>query len=340
MSRPTQIPTLFALCTALAACDDAAAPDPTAPGPAPAVQALANSWTAKRSLAPNRTDHVAAAVNGRIYVAGGIHTDWDDLRAFFLSRVDVYEIASNSWTRAAGLPGVRWAANGASMINGRIYVSGGYNAQQMPTKTLFVYDIGSNKWTRKADMPRGGCNGVQGVIAGKLYVYLPTQTACNQFPDASMARLYRYDPATDAWVMRANPPASIGIGAGGVIGGKLYIAGQDGGLQVYDPMSNTWTAKAPMPHVWRWPDAAVLNGKLYLVGGTEVAADCVHPSLQVYDPAANSWASRTPPPFGTGSGAAVGAAGKVYYIAGSEYAAPNGCVQMLPDASKVIAYTP
>lgn len=52
------------------------------------------------------------------------------------------------------------------------------------------------------------------------------------------------------------------------------------------------------------------------------------------------WASRKAPPVGTGSGAAVGAGGKVYYVAGAVYQGPQGCVQSLPDASPVYAYTP
>jgi N-acetylneuraminic acid mutarotase len=338
MSRTTTLPTLLGLCTALAACDDASTPDSTGPRPVPASEAelprLVDRWAAKRSLSPNRTRHVAVGVNNRIYVAGGEHVNWHTLRSFTLSRVDVYDVATNTWTQLASLPSVRYGPNGASTINGKIYVTGGLNSQRLPTKTLFVYDLGTNTWTRKADLPQAGWNGVQGVIAGKLFVFMPPLS------DGGPTRLYRYDPATNVWATRATPPASILIPAGGVISGKLYVADQDGGLRVYDPTSNAWAAKASMPQVRRWPAAAVLNGKLYLIGGSEAASDCVRPVLQVYDPATNTWAGKTPLPFGTQIGAAAAAAGKVYHIAGAVYEAPTGCVQKLPDTSPVYAYTP
>jgi N-acetylneuraminic acid mutarotase len=340
MSRTTKAATLLGLCTILAACDEASTPDSTAPRPVPAseaeVSSLVDRWAAKRSLSPNRNWQVAAAVNGRIYVAGGEHVNWHTMRAFVLSRFDVYDVAANSWSQLASLPSSRMATNGASVIDGKIYVTGGWNSQRLPTKTMFVYSLSSRTWSRKADLPRAGCRGVQGVIAKKLYVYLPSAPTCDE-SSAGAARLFRYDPTTNAWATRAAPPASIGVGAGGVISGKLYIAGQDGRLQVYDPSSNAWTTRAAMPQVWRIPTAAVLNGKLYLVGGEQPGAECSGPKLQVYDPATNRWASKTPPPVGTQLGAAAGAAGKVYYITGTMY---EGCVQLIPDFSPVYAYTP
>jgi N-acetylneuraminic acid mutarotase len=340
MSRTTKAATLLGLCTILAACDEASTPDSTAPRPIPAPEAelssLNDRWAAKRSLSPNRNWQVAETVNGRIYVAGGEHVNWHTMRVFVLSRFDVYDVATNSWTQLASLPSPRVAANGASVINGKIYVTGGWNGQRLPTKTMFVYSLASRTWSRKADLPRAGCRGVQGVIAGKLYVYMPSAPTCDE-SSAGAARLFRYDPGTDAWAARAAPPASIRIGAGGVISGKLYIAGEDGRLQVYDPSSNAWTTRAPMPRTWQWPSAAVLNGKLYLVGGLEPAAECSGAVLQVYDPATNRWASKTPPPFATQLGAAARAAGKVYYITGTMY---EGCVQLIPDFSPVYAYTP
>jgi N-acetylneuraminic acid mutarotase len=336
MSRTAKAATLLGLCTIFAACDDASTPDSTAPRPVSASEAEVDRWAEKRSLSPNRTWQVAAAVNGRIYVAGGEHVNWHTMRAFVLSRFDVYDVGSNSWSQLASLPSPRMAPNGASVIDGKIYVTGGWNGQRLPTKTMFVYDLAARAWSRKADLPRAGCRGVQGVIAGKLYVYLPSAPTCDESA-AGAARLFRYDPSTNAWAVRAAPPASIGVGAGGVISGKLYIAGQDGRLQVYDPSSNAWTTRAPMPQVWRIPSAAVLNGKLYLVGGVQPGAECSGPKLQVYDPATNRWASKTPPPFATQLGAAARAAGKVYYITGTMY---EGCVQLIPDFSPVYAYTP
>lgn len=349
MSRTGKSSIVFGLCTAFAACDDASTPYSTAPLPAAAsdaiVQSLSDNWAAKRPLSPNRTGMVAATLSGRIYVAGGEHTDWDNMRSRLLSRVDAYNVATNSWSQVASMPGARYNANGASVINGRIYVTGGFNNLQTsqglrkPTKTLFVYDPGSNTWTRRADMPQPGCSGVQGIIAGKLYVYMPPLRACDPFAAGSVARFYRYDPATDSWVQRAVPPGASQGGAGGVINGKFYLAAQGTQLQVYDPGSNAWTMRAPIPQARSGAIGAVLNRRLYLVGGSEPASEWPRPVLQVYDAGANTWAVKTPPPIGTVLGAAAGAGGKLYYVAGRVFLAPGG-VERLPEASEVYAYTP
>lgn len=349
MSRLRKSSIVFGLCTNFAACDDAFTPDPTPTPPAATldavVQSLSDNWAAKRSLPPNRTGMVAATVSGRIYVAGGEHTDWVNLRTRLLSRVDAYHVATKTWSQVASMPGARYDANGASVINDRIYVTGGLNNlftpqdQRKPTRTLFVYDPASDTWTRKADMPQPGCSGVQGILAGKLYVYMPPLRACDPFAAGSVARFYRYDPATDSWVQRAVPPGASRGGAGGVISGKFYLTAQGAQLQVYDPASNAWTMRAPMPQARSGAIDAVLNGRLYLVGGSEPASEWPRPVLQVYDAGTDTWAVKTPPPIGTVGGAAAGAGGKVYYVAGRVFLAPGG-VERLPEASEVYAYTP
>jgi N-acetylneuraminic acid mutarotase len=341
MARIRQASTILILCTALNACDDSPTTNSTAPVPAElseaGLQSVSNTWTAKRSVSPNRTGMVAAAVNGRIYLAGGEHTDWTTMRANVIARVDAYDVASNSWSRVASMPGGRYIANGASVINGRIYVSGGLSGvvtmgAWTPTKTLFVYDIASNSWSRKADLPTAGSFGVQGVIGGRLYVYMPPPAS------GSPARFYRYDPATNKWVTRAAPPGAVQAGMGGVINGKFYLAAQRARLQVYDPSSNTWAFRASMAQERGGAIPAVLSGKLYLIGGTEFGAEFTRPFLQVYDAGTNTWAIKTPLEFGVADGAAAGAGGKVFYIAGRKWGL--GGVEFLPNVSEVNAYQP
>ena len=240
------------------------------------------------------------------------------------------------------MPGGRELPNGASAINGKLYVTGGINNDNRPTKTLFVYDPMTNSWTRKADMPQPGCAGVQGVIDGKLYVYM---FGCDRYSDFYVPRFYRYNPATDTWVMRAQPPGQILSSSGGVIDGKFYIAAAYDGtrvptpLYVYDPVSNTWQTKASMSQPRGGMAGAVVNGKLFMVGGSDnFSGEDPDPEMEVYSPATNSWATRTPLTFGTGTGAAVGAGGKVYYIAGAIFPPAGG--QRNPEKSEVYVYTP
>jgi N-acetylneuraminic acid mutarotase len=158
-----------------------------------------------------------------------------------------------------------------------------------------------------------------------------------------MARLFRYNPATDTWATRALPGQFLSS-SGGVIGGKFYIAAAYDGfrlptpLYAYDPVNNSWQTKAPMSHPFHDMAGAVVNGKLFMVGGSDnFSGEDPDPELEVYNPVSNSWASRTPLPFGAAEGATVGAGGKVYYITGRVFSTGGG--EGLLDASQVYAYT-
>jgi hypothetical protein len=348
---------LLALCFGLAGCDrsEPTAPEAMSPLPsdAPSLAVTSNSWATKRSLAPWRTYMAADTINRIIYVVGGRRRS----EPVTLARVDAYNIATNTWIQVASLPAARDAVNGASTINGKLYVSGGRNKDSQGTRTLFVYDPVRNSWSRKADMPQTGCGGSQGAIGGRLYVYIPplgSNFSSTCYP-STKGRFFRYNPATNTWVTRAAPPTDHKGGAGGVINGKFYLAGGwkldpctvngepvdceglDNALHAYDPASNTWTTKAPMSAYREIMASAVLNGKLFLMGGNGWPSDYPLTTVEVYDPVVNKWTMKARLPRGSAAGAAAAASGKVYYIEGGLAGFEPG---YSTDPSKVYAYTP
>jgi N-acetylneuraminic acid mutarotase len=125
-------------------------------------------------------------------------------------------------------------------LGGRLYVAGGLNSSSQLTKTLYIYAAATNSWTRGADMPQAGGCGAEGVISGKLYVYV----GCTGVPFGD--QLFQYDPATNKWTALAAPPHQHAGGAGGVINGRFYLAGgtDDGAAtttatDIYNPASNS-----------------------------------------------------------------------------------------------------
>ncbi|HEX6107557.1 MAG TPA: kelch repeat-containing protein, partial [Gemmatimonadales bacterium] len=71
-----------------------------------------------------------------------------------LRKVTAYNVATNTWTDRRPLPVPLAWSNGAGVINGKIYVSGGFSetGDALPTRALYVYDPGTNTWTRKRDL--------------------------------------------------------------------------------------------------------------------------------------------------------------------------------------------
>jgi hypothetical protein len=156
----------------LAACQaDSLPSEPAVPSgldPRQDVAPLPDSWVRRAPMPISRTDLAAAAVGGVIYVFGGGLGDPT-------ARVDAFYPNTTTlvpWRQRAFMPEPRGRTNGAAVIDGKIYVSGGYypfaeDETPLKSKTLYRYILGTNSWTRLADMPRRSAGGETVAIDGK-----------------------------------------------------------------------------------------------------------------------------------------------------------------------------
>jgi hypothetical protein len=292
---------------AFAACGDVTT-QPTGPGesalPAPELAVTPNSWLTRGDMWSTERYDLATAVvpnaagQSILYAIGG-----RSAAGGALSKVMAYNVATNTWILRAPLPRPLYGTNGAEVINGKIYVSGGCLEVDCigytgPSSALYVYDPRANTWTRKRDMPAIGAWGATGVIGGKLYVLtmcVEGVPSSNYFDTCAPAKFFRYDRLTDRWSTLARPTGAQDFAVGGVIDGKFYVTGYQGQLEVYDPASNGWTTKAPLPNAGvRRAAGAVLRGQLFVVGG-ERLNDTGTVALRrtiAYDPVADAWTSR------------------------------------------------
>ena len=290
--------------------------EPTPSGPEWAV--ASNSWITRAALPTARTSLALATVTNAagesvVYAIGGATTTYPVTP---LRKVTAYNVATNAWTDRRPLPVPLAWSNGAGVINGKIYVSGGFseNGDAPPTRALYVYDPGTNTWARKRDLPAivdashdwtVGSYGVTGVIRNKLYVvthcssrmYYTENDICEG--DLTGPRLFRYNPVTDRWATLAPPfDSEVTASAGGVIGGKFYVMGGDhhgnGRLSVYDPATNQWTPKTPLALARSQAATAVLGDKLYVMGGSRIRNNLweVLDITIVYDPVTDLWTRR------------------------------------------------
>jgi N-acetylneuraminic acid mutarotase len=219
--------------------------------------------------------------------------------------------ADSGWSYVAPLPSARGGAAGA-ILNGQLYVVGGYAGSTTGVTTVQSYDPTANSWTSRAPLPIGRTNAGIGVVNGILYLvggfggsnYLNTVEA--------------YDPATDTWTAKAPMPTVRSALAVGVINGVVYAVGGfapsspsliTGALEAYDPATDTWTTRSPMPTPREGVSAAVVNGTLYAIGGAYVG------TVEAYDPATDTWSTKAPMPTPRAY-AAVGVVGGKIYVAG------------------------
>jgi N-acetylneuraminic acid mutarotase len=301
--RALRVPFGLGLACAVAAAGCGSQQDPTAPLAEvhdPVLAAVANRWVKRADLGNiQRYGHAIGVVPnaaGRsvLYVIGGAQYGNQPSGPTGLAtrKVHAYNTATNDWFARAPLPLDLYRSNGAGVIDGKIYVSGGrQSGDKRYVRGLFVYDPATNAWTRKAYMPTETWGGMTAVLNGQLYVLTcEGEQDCDQFWNQA---LYRYDPATDHWTFLSVTPVDLGFPMGGFIGGKLYATGgPEGALLAWDPATNQWQIRTGLPRR-RWNGAGVtVGGKLYIVGGFEgerTGPGTLVRKTSVYQPSTDTW---------------------------------------------------
>jgi Kelch motif len=243
--------------------------------------------------------------------------------ASFALVVSAHAQSGGLWQSLAPMPTKRQEL-ATAVLNGRIYVIGGYDIDGNSTATVEVYDPHANTWASAHPIPLAVNHNSAAVAAGKLYSF-----------GASGGAAYVYDPISDSWA----PVAAMnfehgGTAAVGVIGDKIYVAGGAGAsmrqLEVYDPTGNTWATGAEMAVGRNHTGGGVIDGKFYVVGGRGEANSST--ALEVYDPQTNSWSSRAPMPTGR-SGIGVAAVNSELWVFGGEVPVLHGEVEVYHPAT-------
>jgi hypothetical protein len=298
---------LLTVTLTVAACSDGAR-DPTSPTAEPVGEPMAfavasNTWVTRAPAPTDIWGPTSASITNpttlrtTVYIVGGrsnltgVNNPTSAVRA--------YDVSGNTWRKLAPYPrGVR-ATNGAQVIRGKIYVSGGVSRRWDAVagkwrieilKTLYVYTPGTNAWTRKRDMPFPQADGVSGVYRDQLFVAA--------HPDQGTGVVLGYNPATDRWrTVTSTPfdwvnPAT----AGGFIGGKFYLVAASGAVHVYDPAAQQWTTGATRPVRLCYPGYTTMAAKLWLTGCAEDDDHSGMYPMLVYDPKVNTWTRRAATP--------------------------------------------
>ncbi len=152
-------------------------------------------WSIQRPMPEARSEFAAVLLDEKVYLIGGnIRSmsagDPAATRATSLSStlVSVYDVATDSWQRAAPLPAPRVDA-AAIVRNGKIYVTGGTDQWLSGNvlADLFVYDPTTDQWSSGPPLlrPRGGHRAA--LVQERLYLIGGYDT--NSAPLASVNRL-------------------------------------------------------------------------------------------------------------------------------------------------------
>ncbi|MCK4300157.1 MAG: hypothetical protein KAX80_11520, partial [Planctomycetes bacterium] len=104
-----------------------------------------DSWASAAPLPVGLSGVAVAAAGGKLYVFGG------DSASGYMATTYEYDPAADTWTQKAPMPGGPRSYAAATVLNGKIYVAGGW-----PDLRIFEeYDPSSDTWTTKAPLLRG-----------------------------------------------------------------------------------------------------------------------------------------------------------------------------------------
>jgi N-acetylneuraminic acid mutarotase len=137
----------------------------------------------------------------KIYVLGGrIYNDEGYQAA--TDRVDVYDPAADSWQQMAAMPTAR-ETNAAAVMDGKIYVSGGFTTSRELSDAFEAYDPVTNTWTTLASLSKARASHASAAAHGKLYVFGGFMSGGDCLDLVEV-----YSPASNSWARAAGMPSA------------------------------------------------------------------------------------------------------------------------------------
>ena len=110
------------------------------------------TWEEVAAMNEARYDAFGAAMNGKIYIAGGINKSGGRLTV--LKSCEVYDPSTNEWQVISNLKVCRYAAN-MVCIQEALYVVGGFKDTRSSSRELSVevFQLGACEWKSKSTIP-------------------------------------------------------------------------------------------------------------------------------------------------------------------------------------------
>ncbi|WP_199520292.1 kelch repeat-containing protein, partial [Kitasatospora sp. MBT63] len=218
-----------------------------------------------------------AAINGRVFVAGGFGGDGSTNRNY-LNSTEVYDPKTGHWQAAASMTVARANATATVMNtlpqNGGILIAGGDN-NDGDLNSAEMYNPGSDSWSNAGSMNAARSS------AAATATTMSNGKALVAGGGVKSAELY--DPDAKSWTLTKGDMANVRFASTNAVvipGGKVLVAGGSDGMrgvlksaELYDPTSGEWSSAGDMksPRVYAIA-LSVPNGKALVIGGGQSAA--------------------------------------------------------------------
>jgi hypothetical protein len=237
-----------------------------------------------------------AALNGKIYFMGGHKWISTTPGLFFYDNIDIYDIASSTWTLKH--LSIARTASAAVVVGGKILCAGGFYANNLPSNVVDIYDNATGLWTVQHLSIAKGELYVAGVVGNKAY-FCGGSTNGNTYACTDVVDVY--DADTDTWSVTHLSVARQDISVTGVgkyllcAGGYTQNEGKSNIIDILNTETNEWTTStlsesrtASLP--------ITLGNKAYFIGGGNFDLsigylDASTNVVDVFDATNNTWST-------------------------------------------------
>jgi N-acetylneuraminic acid mutarotase len=230
--------------------------------------------------------------------------------------------AREAWAKEAPMLGRQNEASTA-VLDGKLYVIGGFENDTGPTTRVQVYDGATKAWRDGVPLPDPVHHSGAVVVNGRIYLVGGFDRPFGK--REPITRVVAFDPARGVWERKADLPRPVGALAVGAVGDLIIAAGGErrrapGGpapkegshpeyepiadVMLYDAKADRWSEgpsmKVPRDHA-QW---ASTNGRFYVIGGRDRPVYDIR-AVEIFDPATRSWSEGASMPSGRSGGNAA-----------------------------------
>ncbi|HEY8019472.1 MAG TPA: DUF6519 domain-containing protein [Thermoanaerobaculia bacterium] len=227
-------------------------------------------WLRRRDHPLPARRAAAAAMNGRLYVAGGL-----DSTGRASGRHFEYDPATDAWTERAKLPTAR-SAFALAACQGRLHALGGRRdswSGKCLTARHEVYDPVTDTWSRRRPLPERVCEIGAATIADRIHLVGGERRLLAGRWGRGLTNAHRqYYAAADRFADRSPLPTPRRSARLVEALGRLYAVGGESEVgwlrdfDGYDPAIDRWQAQPPLHQPIDSPGAAALGGTVYVAG--------------------------------------------------------------------------
>jgi hypothetical protein len=230
-----------------------------------------------------RSDFMAAAVDGNIYVFGGIGSNRRDI----LSSTEVFSPENNQWRTLSELPTPLFRASAVN-VNRNIYIIGGFTNDNSFNDRVFLYNTERDTFITVARMPEPFRFSHSAVLVEDRILVMGGITV----DDAMLNTGMWFSPRTQRWIeapQLRTPAVNFGMvekdGLVYLIGGVFYVP-----LDRHEILrGERWTPGASMPIGRNGFGLAFLGDTLYAAGGRTNSRPEMTTRVDHYLPQRDTW---------------------------------------------------